>query len=130
MSRAVTSDWIAWIPPRARMLTADAVPTADLLRRLDGRWKLVVVGDAAMHPAELLEPHGNIDPRRHSQTPGIQWLHRLVDHFDRAVWVNPEPPREWDYVQTTRAIRRLFPMFHLSVDGITDAVTALVGARV
>ena len=114
---------------RARMLTADAVPTADVLRRLDGRWKLVVVGDAAMHPAELLEPYGNIDPRRHAQTPGIQWLHRLVDHFDRAVWVNPEPPREWDYVQTTRAIRRLFPMFHLSVDGITEAVTALVGAR-
>ncbi len=115
---------------RGRMLTADAVPTADVLRRLDSRWKLVVVGDAAMHPAELLEPYGNIDPRRHAQTPGIQWLHRLADHFDRAVWVNPEPPREWEYVQTTRAIRRLFPMFHLSVDGITDAVTALVGARV
>src|SRR5262249_18235437 len=26
---------------RARMLTADAVPTGDVLRRLDGRWKLV-----------------------------------------------------------------------------------------
>ncbi len=115
---------------KARMLTADAVPTADVLRRLDARWKVVVVGDAAMHPAELMEPYGNVDPRRHAQTPGIQWLHRLVDHFDRAVWVNPEPPREWDYVQTTRAIRRLFPMFHLSVDGITEAVTALVGARV
>jgi uncharacterized protein with von Willebrand factor type A (vWA) domain len=114
---------------KARMLTADAIPTADVLRRLDGRWKLVVVGDAAMHPAELTEPYGNIDPRRHAQTPGIQWLHRLVDHFDRAVWVNPEPPREWDYVQTTRAIRRLFPMVHLSVDGVTEAVKALVGAR-
>ncbi len=114
---------------RARMLSADAVPTGDVLRRLDARWKVVVVGDAAMHPAELLEPYGNIDPRRHASTPGIEWLRRLVDHFDRAVWVNPEPPREWDYVQTTRAIRRLFPMFHLSVDGITDAVTALVGAR-
>jgi uncharacterized protein with von Willebrand factor type A (vWA) domain len=115
---------------KARMLTADAVPTADVLRRLDERWKLVVVGDAAMHPAELMEPYGNIDPRRHAQTPGIQWLHRLVDHFRRSVWINPEPPREWDYVQSTRAIRRLFPMFHLSVDGITEAVTALVGARV
>src|SRR5262245_24510339 len=105
---------------RARMLTADAIPTGDILRRLDGRWKVVVVGDAAMHPAELLEPYGNIDPRRHAQTPGIDWLRRLVDHFDRAVWVNPEPPREWDFVQTTRMIRRLFPMFHLSVDGITE----------
>jgi uncharacterized protein with von Willebrand factor type A (vWA) domain len=114
---------------RARMLSADAIPTGDLLRRLDDRWKVAVVGDAAMHPSVLLEAYGNIDPRRHAQTPGIEWLRRIVDRFDRAVWVNPEPPGEWDYVQTTRAIRKLFPMFHLSVDGITDAVKALVGAR-
>jgi hypothetical protein len=114
---------------RGRMLTADAVPTGDVLRRLDGRWKVVVVGDAAMHPAELLEPYGNIDPRRHSKTTGIDWLKRLAEHFDRAVWINPEPPREWEFVQTTRMIRRVFPMFHLSVDGITEAVQALVGAR-
>jgi hypothetical protein len=114
---------------KARMLTADAIPTADVLRRLDARWKVVLVGDAAMHPAELLEPFGNVDPRRHAKTTGIKWLERLADHFDRAVWVNPEPPKEWDYVQTTRIIRKLFPMFHLSVDGIGGAVQALVGAR-
>jgi uncharacterized protein with von Willebrand factor type A (vWA) domain len=115
---------------RARMSRADAVPTADVLRRLDERWKVVLVGDAMMNPAELLQPWGNIDPRRHSETPGIAWLRRIADHFDRAVWVNPEPPGEWDHVQTTRVIRRLFPMFPLTVDGITEAVTALVGARV
>jgi len=32
-------------------------------------------------------------------------------------------------VQTTQIIRRLFPMFPLTVDGITEAVKALVGAR-
>ena len=114
---------------KARMLSADAIPTADLLRRLDGRWKVVLVGDAAMHPAELLEPYGNIDPRRHAATPGITWLRRLSTHFDRAAWINPEPAREWEYVQTTRVIRKIFPMFHLSVDGVAEAVQALVGAR-
>jgi len=114
---------------RGRMSSADAVPTADLLRRLDERWKVVVVGDAVMNPAELLEPYGNIDPRRHSQTPGITWLRRILEHFDRSVWVNPEPPTEWDFVQTTKVIRRLFPMFPLTVDGISEAVRALVGAR-
>ena len=54
-------------------------PTGDVLRRLDGRWKVVIVGDAAMHPAELLEPNGNIDPRRTAPTPSIQWLHRIAD---------------------------------------------------
>lgn len=114
----------------ARMLRADAVPTGDVLRRLDARWKLIVVGDAAMHPAELFEPMGNIDPRRAAPTPGIVWLQRLAAHFDRAVWINPESPGEWEYTHTTRVIRRLFPMYHLSVDGLTDAVQALVGARV
>src|SRR5262245_40072787 len=45
---------------RARMTRADAVPTGDLLRKLDSRWKVALVGDAAMHPAELLEPNGGI----------------------------------------------------------------------
>lgn len=112
----------------ARMYRSDAVPTADILRRLDSRWKVLFVGDAAMHPAELLQPYGNIDPRHGVPTPGIEWLHRIANHFDRSVWLNPEKKAYWDG-QTTRAIRKLFPMYHLSVDGLGDAVKALVGAR-
>ncbi|MFQ5665409.1 MAG: VWA domain-containing protein [Candidatus Binatia bacterium] len=112
----------------ARMTRADAVPTGDVLRRLPGRWKVAVVGDAAMHPAELLEPYGNIDPRRTAATPGVVWLHRIATHFDRCVWLNPEGPAYWE-ADTTRIVRRLFPMFHLSVDGLTQALQALVGAR-
>ena len=113
----------------ARMMRADAIPTGDVLRRLDSRWKVVFVGDAAMHPAELLEPFGNIDPRRTSSTPGVAWLQQIAHHFDRSVWLNPEDTAYWE-VHTVRLIRRLFPMYHLSVDGLTQAVQALVGARV
>jgi uncharacterized protein with von Willebrand factor type A (vWA) domain len=112
----------------ARMTKADAIATGDVLRRLDGRWKAVLIGDAAMHPAELLEAYGNIDPRRTSPTPGIVWLHRIATHFDRSVWINPEKPPYWE-ADTARMVRRLFPMFHLSVDGLAEAVQALVGAR-
>jgi uncharacterized protein len=112
----------------ARMLKKDALPTGDVLHRLDSHWKVLFVGDAAMHPAELTEPYGNIDPRRTSPTPGIIWLHRIATHFDRSVWLNPEGPAYWE-ADTARVIRRLFPMYHLSVDGLTQAVQALVGAR-
>jgi len=112
----------------ARMLRSDAVPTGDVLRKLDSHWKAVVVGDAAMHPAELMEAYGNIDPRRTSQTTGVAWLHRIASHFDRSVWLNPEGPAYWE-ADTCRIIRRLFPMFHLSVDGLTQALRQLVGAR-
>jgi uncharacterized protein with von Willebrand factor type A (vWA) domain len=113
---------------KARMFRSDAVPTGDLLRRLDRRWKVMIVGDASMHPAELLEPFGNIDPRRVSPTPGIVWLQRIANHFERSVWLNPEKPAYWE-ADTCRIIRRLFPMFHLSIDGMSDAVRTLVGSR-
>ncbi len=114
----------------ARLLRRDAVPTGDLLRRLNEHWKVLIVGDAAMHPAELMEPYGNIDPRRTSETRGIDWLHRIADHFHRVVWLNPELPSLWDEYATVRQIRRIFPMYHLSTDGLADAVHALVGGRV
>lgn len=113
----------------ARLLRADAVPTGDVLRSLDRHWKVMVVGDAAMHPAELTEPFGAIDPRLATPTPGIVWLQRIVRHFDRCVWINPEKPVYWESAATVRVIRRLFPMFPLTTDGLTDAVNALVGAR-
>jgi uncharacterized protein len=99
----------------ARMTRADAVPTADLLRRLDAQWKVALVGDGAMHPAELLDPHGGIDPRMTTETAGVVWLQRIAGHFERSVWVNPEPAAHWDRWQTTRVVRRLFPMFPLTV---------------
>jgi uncharacterized protein with von Willebrand factor type A (vWA) domain len=113
----------------ARLTRADARPTADLLRRLDPRWKVAIVGDAAMHPTELMEGFGGIDPRVTTATPGIVWLQRVAAHFDRSVWINPDATESWDGTYTTRLVRRLFPMFHLSVDGISEAVRALVGAR-
>lgn len=112
-----------------RLSHADAVPTADLLRRLDKHWKAVIVGDAAMHPAELLDPHGAIDPRHTSTTPGVAWLQKIRNHFDRAVWINPEDADDWHRWRTTGLVRRIFPMYELTVDGVTDAFKTLVGAR-
>jgi uncharacterized protein with von Willebrand factor type A (vWA) domain len=113
----------------ADMYVKDAVPTGDVLRRLDERWKVLFVGDAAMHPSELMNERGNINPRYTSDTRGIDWLMRIREHFDRCVWLNPDPQSDWQYTQTTRVIQSLFPMFQLSLDGIQDAVTALVGGR-
>jgi uncharacterized protein with von Willebrand factor type A (vWA) domain len=105
------------------------VPTADILRRLDDRWKVLIVGDAAMHPAELMNPRGNINPRYESESRGIDWLMKIREHFERVVWLNPDPPADWQYTRTTQVIKSIFPMLPLSLDGIQDAVTMLVGAR-
>ncbi|MFP6599623.1 MAG: VWA domain-containing protein [Deltaproteobacteria bacterium] len=111
------------------MRESDAISTGDLLRSLDERWKVVIVGDAAMHPAEMFEPYGNISHHRATETTGISWLQKIAGHFERSVWVNPEDRPYWEGSMTCRVVQRLFPMFHLSVDGMAEAVTSLIGAK-
>ncbi len=113
----------------ADLYRKNAIQTGDLLRQLDERWKVIIVGDAAMHPAELMQPRGNINPRYESDTRGIDWLWRIRKHFDRSVWLNPDPPNTWMRTRTTEAIASIFPMFPLSVDGIAEAVGSLIGSR-
>jgi len=108
---------------------SESMLTADLLRTYGERWKLMVVGDAAMHPSELTSARGNINPRMESNTTGLAWLTRLERHFGRSVWLNPDKPVTWATSSTCRTVSTLFPMFHLSVDGIEAAVKGLVGAR-
>ena len=107
----------------------DAVPLAQLFRELDGRWKVMLVGDAAMHPAELLGTFGNIDHGESIQSTGLDCLAMLRSRYERAVWVNPDPPGSWGG-RTVQIIGKMFPMHHLSVQGLEDAVKLLVGARV
>ena len=42
--------------------------------------------------------------------------------------MNPEPQRIWN-APTVRAIRQIFPMFELTLDGLDQAVDHLRGAR-
>lgn len=103
----------------------DAVPLRQLFREVDKRWKVMVVGDAAMHPGELLYSFGNIDHRKATELTGLSCMQTLRDHFPQCVWLNPDPPPHWTS-QTTGILQKLFPMYHLSVEGLEEAVGRLV----
>jgi uncharacterized protein with von Willebrand factor type A (vWA) domain len=103
----------------------DAVPLPDVLGDSDRDEKLVIVGDAAMHPAELLEPGGSNYFYLRNPTPGLEWMRRLAEHFRRAAWLNPEPESHWGGT-TTQILARLFPMYPLTLDGLEAAVRHLV----
>ncbi len=102
-------------------------PLDDLLHTLGPEWKLIMVGDAAMHPAELLGA-GDYEyyATGHHGPPqtGMKWLVRLADHFRRFAWLNPDPPSYWRG-GTAEQIGKVFPMFHLTLDGLSDAITHL-----
>jgi uncharacterized protein with von Willebrand factor type A (vWA) domain len=102
-----------------------AVPIADLLGGSDHEEKLVVVGDASMHPAELLEAAGSMYFYTRNPTPGLEWMRRLAEHFRSAAWLNPEPEQYWGQT-TIQILSRMFPMFPLTIDGLQRAVRQLV----
>ena len=102
-----------------------SVPVADLLQHSDRDEKLVLVGDALMHPAELLDPGGSMYLYSQTRASGIEWLRRLAAHFRSSTWLNPEPERFWAGT-TIEVIASVFAMYPLTIDGLNHAVRYLV----
>ena len=101
------------------------VSVADLMATSDRDEKLVFVGDALMHPAELLDPGGSMYLYAQNRASGHEWLRRLAHHFRSAAWLNPEPERFWTGT-TIEVIASVFGMYPLSLDGLAHAVRYLV----
>ena len=85
-------------------------------------YKLVLVGDASMAPYELLGAPGYGEE---GKTPGVAWLMALREHFERSVWLNPDGIGEVGH-PTVDAIRSIFPMYALTLEGLGQAVGELL----
>jgi uncharacterized protein with von Willebrand factor type A (vWA) domain len=95
----------------------DPIPLPDLFRRFDRETRLVLVGDGYMYPGELTDRYGAIDIMERNERPGLEYLDRLRDHFRHAAWLNPMQEATWS-APSIRLIRRVFPMYPLTVDGV------------
>ncbi len=95
--------------------------------RLDPETRLILVGDASMAPYELMATEGSIYFNERSSRPSIERLSFLASTFPHCVWLNPVPSVQWNYTRTIALIRRIFPMFELSLDGLEKAVVHLRG---
>jgi len=99
----------------------------DLVAACGRHYKLVLVGDALMAAWELLGAPSSGSSERGSS--GVAWLLYLREHFDRAVWLNPEAFGAWPG-STIETIASIFPMFPLTLDGLSDAIGELIrGSR-
>jgi uncharacterized protein with von Willebrand factor type A (vWA) domain len=107
------------------------IPVSQLFRECDGeRYHLVLVGDAAMHPGELFSdgPWYRAHGASAERVTALEWFHLLSRHFRRHAWLNPDEPKYWH--GTVAEIRRVFPMFPLTLEGLGEAVHHLLrGAR-
>ncbi|MBU1275049.1 MAG: VWA domain-containing protein [Proteobacteria bacterium] len=104
---------------------SEDVPTGSLIKNLGGDYKVIIVGDAFMSPSELVSVGGAIDYYYHNEIAGLDWLQRIADHFRYCVWLNPMPQRAWMH-PTISTVAKVFPMFPLTLDGLDEAVRALM----
>ena len=100
-------------------------PTWQLLRTFNPDYRVVFVGDASMSPYEIEQPGGSVE--HWNEESGRVWMSRLVAHFPRLVWLNPEPEERWQWtpsVQITRELtgNRIFP---LTLRGLDEAMREL-----
>jgi len=108
-------------PPRRRK----PLPVDELVR-LDPETRFVIVGDASMAPYELMSTDGSIHIEERSGKPSYERLRFIADNFPCSVWLNPKMAAEWPYTRTINAIREVFPMYELTLDGLEEAVTYLM----
>jgi uncharacterized protein with von Willebrand factor type A (vWA) domain len=106
----------------------DAISTSYLLHTTEQDYKVILVGDAWMAPSELNSVYGAIYYYERNYKPGIVRLKQIADHFNHCVWLNPEAPHYWNE-PTVTMIRKIFPMFELTVEGLQQAVKKLIVKR-
>ncbi|MFT3754865.1 MAG: VWA domain-containing protein [Pseudoxanthomonas sp.] len=109
----------------SRFDPAGRVNTWDLLHRYRADHRVVIVGDAAMHPWEITEPGGAVDAR--NEEPGSLWFGRLRERFPHLAWINPVLRDRWDWLPSVVLVRQLVEerMYPLTPDGLGEAMMQL-----
>lgn len=103
----------------------DLLPLDQLIRTYGRDYKVIFVGDATMGPYEISYPGGSVE--HWNDKPGRYYMEQLTAHFDKVVWLNPQPQAHWPYYSSITMINQLMDghMYPLTLSGIEDAIKQL-----
>ena len=103
----------------------EKMPTWDVLHKYPHDYKVIFVGDASMSPYEITVPGGSVE--YFNEEAGAVWMQRVIDIYERVVWLNPVRQVSWDYTPSTQLIRELIGdrMYPLTLSGIEAAMAEL-----
>lgn len=103
----------------------DRVPVWDIIRTYGRDYRVIFVGDATMSPFEINSVGGSVE--HYNDEPGIVWMDRLTDHFEKFAWLNPEREGTWRNSSSTVLIKDLVHqhMYPLTIKGIEGAMRYL-----
>lgn len=113
-----------------RMMRDEAVPMEYILQNYDSSYKVILVGDAAMAPEELLEKRFTWGTGTY-RASGMECLEQFLKQYPYLIWLNPEPtPRYENYWSWTHLhIAKHLPMYHLSTEGLEAGMKRLMVRR-
>jgi len=99
--------------------------TVELMRTYGTDYKLILVGDATMSPYEITQAGGSIE--HWNAEAGSAWLQRLMRHYPKFAWINPQPQPRWRHNLSIEITRELLEgrMYPLTLAGLDDAIDAL-----
>ena len=100
--------------------------TTEIIRTYGPDYKLIFVGDATMSPYEITHPGGSVE--HWNAEPGSVWLERLIKHFPKFAWINPQPQSRWRQTASIDMTRemlegRMYPLTLAGLDQCIDALT-------
>ena len=105
-----------WKEHRRRM--NERIDTHDILHKYGHDYKVIFVGDATMAPYEITHSGGSVE--HWNEEAGAIWLQRVLDNFDKVIWINPTPLDTWEYSTSVGLTKKLIEdqMFPLTIRGI------------
>ena len=104
---------------------SESIPTLELLHTYGRDYRVIFVGDAAMSPYELLAENGSVE--HWNKEPGQIWLQRIINTWEKVIWLNPSEPDYWKYSSSTQHIGQLLEgrMFPLTLTGLDEGIAIL-----
>lgn len=97
---------------------SEQISTLDVINTYSSDYKLVFVGDATMSPYEITYPGGSVE--HWNMEAGQVWMQRLLDHFNHAAWINPQPEKWWHYTPSIQILHKMMAgrMYPLTLEGL------------
>ncbi|MEP6390917.1 MAG: VWA domain-containing protein [Halioglobus sp.] len=94
----------------------------DVMHKYAHDYKIIFIGDASMSPYEIAQPGGSVE--HWNDESGEQWMTRLMDTYEKVIWINPIPEDEWEYTQSIAMTNQLMEgkMYPLTLKGLEEGM--------
>lgn len=104
---------------------SEKTPTWDVLHTYGSDYMVLFVGDASMSPYEITMSGGSVE--YFNEEAGAIWMKRLLQIYEKAVWLNPIPDDRWRYAPSIDLTEQIMDgrMFPLTLEGLENAIREL-----